>query len=676
MRQIKYYYGKCALCALTIIYAFFSVVKLLQGYGNNIIDSYGILQKSDYVEIGMLTVGALILAALVIYTLHRFHAENIIESMVAYVFMLLFFLFVIDGEIYNKTYCIIYILSVAGAVIKYMLSRKGIVFTSEYFSFRQWKMLVPTLAFFVVSIVFCIPIELYLSNPGDFQFLFWNYFWVLCIGCILIVTMTLVLSVCLLNKKQVELLSMALFAMTFMGYIQRMMLNRGMGILDGDGQEWSVFAKIINSLIWGVLLVVILCARIFYKKIGNIYAIVCIYLSLIQLVSVGYLILTGNTNSDASFKAFTKESSLEVDTGKNVIVLLLDRFDAELLENLMESDRDFTKPLQDFTFYPNATCAFARTATAIPYLLTGAEWKEGIMESDYSVYAYENGHFLSKVMEAGYDVALYTEEDYVEEPYRKGIINYDDDIEQKCDFGKTLLTMMKCSKYTSAPLVLKDKYTYYSTAINDMVDNEDIWRIDDDLIYYQDLINKGLVRKEVENKKGTFYFYHFFGTHGPTNMTEDMERAEEGSVSLEEQTRASLKVIYEYLNQLKAIDKYEDTTIIITADHGIQLDGEVYKENGVVDRVTRPTILIKHAYENNDEMKINKAPVSQAEVIPTILDSLDIDYAEFGRTLEEVQEDEERIRTYVSIWEDKYDKFTIDGDADIKESWKLVETNY
>ena len=407
-------------------------------------------------------------------------------------------------------------------------------------------------------------------------------------------------------------------------------------------------------------------------QIRKLYRIICVYLILIQLFSTGYLIVTRDIDKDSSYKAFTNKGSLEIDRGKNVIVLLMDRFDAELLEQIMQEDEEFIDPLADFVFYPNATCEFPRTNMAIPYLLTGVEWKDGIDER-YPVYAYENSDFLQQVAQNGYELAIYTNEDFVEEDYRNGILNYNEHFEQKCRFWNTFDTMMRCSKYRIAPICMKNRYVYYNSDISHLIENKNVWNIDDDYPFYQSLVEKGLSLKSDIGRIGTFYFYHFFGPHGPYNMSEEMRNVSPGSITLIEQARADLKIIYEYIRQLKELEKYDDATIIITADHGIRFDENYYYNEGVIDRTTIPLIMVKYPNSVNDKLQINETPVSQANFIPTLLEAMGIEHEKYGRTFEEVPINDTKERYYISVWNDSVYKFEIKGDARIKENWKAFD---
>lgn len=541
---------------------------------------------------------------------------------------------------------------------------------------RDWKLVLFPLLAWTISTLIYIPIELYTANPGDFQFDFSHYVFVLTVGMLMIVLCSVVTSFLLLSKKQAKFLYSILFSVVFMGYVQGMFLNKNMGVLTGDSQVWETKAVVINGIIWLVVILALVFILMKNDKVTTIVTVVSIYLCMVQMVAVVFLIFTGNTNSNAKFKAFTDKGSLEISQGNNVIVLLLDRFDIEFLENAMNINSEIAEELKDFTYYPNATCEFSRTSNAIPYLLTGTSRPRNMSELEYTEYAYSESDFLKQIQNAGYKIGLYTNEDLVPEKYRGVAENNDDDIKKQCGFFSTIFTMMECSKYRMAPLCFKDYYYYYTSVISDLIDNKEIWNIDDDYPFYEKLMEKGLSISKDTDSKGKFYFYHMFGTHGPTNLSENMKPVESGSVSMEEQTQASMNIVLEYLKQLKEIGRYEDATIIITADHGVQLDAQYYKENNVVDRTTNPVILIKESKENHDKMIVNEKPVSQSSFIPTVLEALDISYNGSDKVFDDVIEEDNSERTYESVWGDEIDIFAIKGDARIKENWELVYSNH
>lgn len=591
-----------------------------------------------------------------------------IEYSSAYFFIVSIFGFIILGKINNTTYFLMIAACYIVSVIPYWLEKKGKIAWKAELGWKDWKRTVPYFTLWFIITGISIPIELYMNNLGDFQFLFWHYVAVLLLCSVVVVSCIYLASVFLLNERQVKFITTLIFAFAIMGYIQQMILNRSLDILDGDKQVWDRRTSEINMLIWVAGIAVIFILRYKYIKMEKLYFVLSIYISLIQIVTSAFLILTGDTNNEAAFKTFTKEGSLELNENENIIVFVLDRCDTSLIYEIEDEVPDFFAPLHDFTFYPNNTCEFANTIHAVPYMLTGTKLN-GVKITEYANYAYANSDFLQKVYDSGYNIALYTDEDYVEEPYRRNILNYDDDIKQKCRPVDTFVQLLTCSKYRIAPIMMKNMYSFYNSEIDNLIDESYTWIISNDYPFYCSLVEEGLHISEKYKRKGTFYFYHFYGSHGG-DWSSDMKPVKPDSVSEAEQTKAAFKMLYEYMRQMKQLDKYDDATIIITADHGKQLSSDYYYENGIVDRTTIPVLFVKYANDAYDEITINEAPVSQEELIPTILSVMGVDYSRYGRTFQEIGINEDRKRLYES---GAGPIFEIEGDAREKENWKIVD---
>ena len=268
----------------------------------------------------------------------------------------------------------------------------------------DWKLVLFPLLAWTISTLIYIPIELYTANPGDFQFDFSYYVFVLTVGMLMIVLCSVVISFLLLSKKQAKFLYSILFSVVLMGYVQGMFLNKNMGILTGDSQVWETKTVVINSIIWLVVILALVFILMKNDKVTTIVTVVSIYLCMVQMVAVVFMIFTGNTISIAKFIGIRDKGSLEISQGNNVIVLLLDRFDIEFLENVMNINSEIAEELKDFTYYPNATCEFSRTSNAIPYLLTGTSRPRNMSELEYTEYAYSESDFLKQIQNAGYKI--------------------------------------------------------------------------------------------------------------------------------------------------------------------------------------------------------------------------------------------------------------------------------
>ena len=124
---------------------------------------------------------------------------------------------------------------------------------------------------------------------------------------------------------------------------------------------------------------------------------------------------------------------------------------------------------------------------------------------------------------------------------------------------------------------------------------------------------------------------------------------------------------------------YENATIIITADHG---QNYTYDSNraGILpyigfDYTSSPILLVKNAGETWEGIKYSNAPVTHTEMIASMINAVNSKVlGKYGRTLEEVGEDEERERIFIYMREDvPYFKNAINGDARNWANWSVIE---
>ncbi|MDE6053508.1 MAG: hypothetical protein K2G55_07070 [Lachnospiraceae bacterium] len=581
--------GRCIFYVFCLTLAALSFYNMIIGIGDETIFSgFRIARNRNVAAYVMIAVLSIAVGILFVVQMSKHKKDSYMKYASAYTFIVFLFEFIIIGKIDSMICFSSIIASDIVSIIPFFLEKKGIITQDVEFEWKDWKKLTPFTFWFLMAGI-SIPIELYMNNLGDFQFMFWHYLTVLILCSVVTLGCIYLFSVFLLNERQVNFITTLIFAFAVMAYIQQMFMNRGLNILNGDRQVWDQQTSVINTLIWVVGIAVIFLLRYKRKKIEKLYFTLSIYICLIQIVSSAFLILTGDTNNEAAFKTFTREGSLELNEKNNIIVFVLDRCDASYVYEIEEEIPDFFSPLSDFTFYPNNTCEFANTLNAVPYMLTGTKLN-GVKISDYPKYAYENSDFLQVVYDSGYNIAMYTDEDYVEEPFRKNILNYDDDIKQKCRVIDTYYQLMTCSKYRVAPITMKNMYKYGGRDIDNLINESGTWIINNDYPYYCALVENGLTISDQYKGDGTFYFYHFYGSHGG-DWSSDMKPVKTDSVSETEQTKAAFKMLYEYIRQMKQLDKYNDATIIITADHGKQLSSDYYLENGIVDRTTIPVLL-------------------------------------------------------------------------------------
>jgi hypothetical protein len=391
---------------------------------------------------------------------------------------------------------------------------------------------------------------------------------------------------------------------------------------------------------------------------------------------LGILVVRADSREINSSEGMTTKGAMELSEGNNVLVFVLDRYESSWFEEGISQNKYLQNTLSDFTYYKNSTSQFFHTIDAIPNLLTGIEWSEEVGE-DYLEYAYNNSDAIQKIYDAGYDVGIYTDEGYLSKGIKELTVNYDAEIDNTFKFIETLKTMSTTSMYKIAPFACKQWYIYYSKDINELASLDGVWNVDDDLPFYNMLINEGVrINNDVDN---TFRFYHMYGAHSPCSLSVDLKYdplAKE--VSAVEQGMASLKIVSEYLEQMKELGLYESATIIITADHGQSTLLKSDKDSGQPDAVSCPLFLVKFPNDESETMTVSNAPISQQELIPTIMSCMGLDGTGYGsgKSISEIEEDEIRERFCVNLWYGDIVQYTINGDAGDINSWNIKKAIY
>lgn len=663
----------------SINYFLMSAMKLYLGYKTeNLFESFWNIQGRTYINYGLVLAVIGVVIPICMRFIFNSVAWKIIKFFDSTMFVILFLAYFFVRKINNTVYCTVFILAFIITIVSlWRILKMDVIAVGE----REWKKsmlnLLPVVIYWVVTMVIYIPNELYLSNPDDFPMSYWYFFGMLLLGSLIMLLITLVGGRLFLLERHVPVLTTLLFSFLTIGYIQGMFLNGNMTQLDGTVQTWPMQKKVINLLIWLVLLVIICGLRYWKKeKADKIIRLVSVYLILIQVVSLGVVILTSNEKGDKKEVALTTEGLLEIGKENNVVVFVLDKFDGTIMDEILGEDSEFLEPLHDFTYYRNATSAYSPTGLGLPYLLTGTEWIEGMSMGEWFDYAYEGDTLLNAISEQNYDIGLYTITSMVSKSVMDKVSNYKAGVERKCGLQDTLDLMTQCSKYRMAPFVLKNYYQYDSSDIALLTDNGTVWTAENDYPFYKSLVEQGLQVVENKDANGTFKFIHMHGAHPPYILTEDFQhipydaRRNDGyGTDKLSQAKAAMKIVYEYIRQMKELGKYNDALIIITADHGYTDD--LHDETGKIIKTSFPIIFIKEPDDENVEIKISEAPVCTADLMPTIKKNIGIDVKE--KTCSEIEEGEERIRNFIARGSGvDADAYEINGNVRELDSWEYL----
>jgi hypothetical protein len=480
------------------------------------------------------------------------------------------------------------------------------------------------------------PLEQYLTNQSTFWFSIYDLLPVISVSFIL-AFIVLFLLIYFISPKGIGWGSTFFFGLGLALYVQGNYLFNSYGLLNGQEIDWGNYTKwgIANTAIWIVFMVApFLLLR--WKPV--ILSKVCRAISLlivgIQIATLGTLVIMtdGLSNKEATSSAYlSTDGMFEFSSKDNLVVFVLDSFNTEYFNEILEDEPDLRKQFQDFTFYDNCTSLFSTTALAVPNLLTGQPYKNEQPRRDYMEEAYSQAELYKIIHEKDYGVYAYTYNTVVSNsaPF-DNLTRAPLQISSVAEFTERLYQFVSI-KYV--PHYLK-RFAWMDTSVFHGLSKARTGYPDqyivDDVGFYQNMKKASF---QVDNREGTFHFYHLMGAHGPIIYDSNFRPVEDGD--LIDQGHGAIKIVLAHVQKLKEIGIYDNTTIMIAADHG---KGE------------HEIILLMKEKNSEKDFSISHAPLSATDLYPTLLES--VSQEDQASSIYDWQEGEFRARqSYSYPWE-------------------------
>ncbi len=534
--------------------------------------------------------------------------------------------------------------------------------------------------FLSLTVLFFAPMEVILINIRDFHFSFTNvWFFQLAVSLAAAVLMTLAFS--FLPGKPSLLFSALMTAGGLAAWIQVLFLNGNMSILTGDEAAVPGTVKIMNAAIWLAVIAVLVLAvlRLSGKKPKAAHIILRAAagaLTAMQAVALVTLVLSTDFSAHQEGYHLSGEGLFDFGKGTNVIYLVLDTADREYTETMLSEYPELQESLSGWVYYPNTVSTYSRTYPAIPYMLSGEKCWFDKEPDDYANDAFRNSAFLRTMSERGTDIRLFSSDpQLLGKEGLKYIANavFTGDERKHLDYLQLEKNLVRIALYKVMPYAAKDLFQYKLEIINlSSFDYRPFRQYLDPMIYDSLLENNGVTVSA--GKQDTFRMIHLYSAHPGAYWGSDLKRADHPSKA--ESLRGSFTFIEELIKDLKEAGIYDNTLIIVTADHGIS-DGD--REKLERDRAACPLLMVK--YPSSDQglpLAVNNAPVSHDDLFATVYAALSCPGGQAygsGTALADHAEGEERVRThYFSAIDNKTREvelveYEIDGDAYDFSNW-------
>lgn len=481
----------------------------------------------------------------------------------------------------------------------------------------------------------------------------------------------------LLKGKAFRYSITAVFALTLCGYLQSVLMNSSLGLMDGTALSISPVWMVLNLLIWAALFagcyVVLHLSRRIWRTVLRFGSVL---LAVMQLASV-FSIALGNAAPAPEMGNYclTEDGMYEYSSKENIFVFVLDRLDYAYLEGVLKEDPEFFDGMDGFTWYTNAISAYGRTQPALNHLLTGSETAFTVPKNDFYANSWhEDGKaILEDLDKLGYSSRFYTNIRYLfSDP--EYALRYADNAAPTNVLrpGVVLPKLLRLSAYRWSPMILKNLFWEDTDYYNADVYNENgqaPYEANDS--HY----GPGFLNATANRQEKSFQFYHFTGSHAPYTMKADGTHSDKDT-TVTEQTMGCFLHVFGAIERMKELGIYEDATIIITADHG-----SAYKDSEPLLKKVTIGLFYKPAGSAGTPLAYSKAPVTTDNIGATIVKAAGLsDGSAYGPALDEVPEDADITRYYYKSVAEKETwhevsvyRYAVVGDANDFANWTLVD---
>ncbi len=468
-----------------------------------------------------------------------------------------------------------------------------------------------------LSIVTCFMLFLY--APLELLFLNQDEFWydayqlIPIMFFVFVVTCTASITVFVLLRKWSQTLYRiglaAYFTVMICSYIQGNFLTGSLPLLDGSTIDWSLYkAQNIQSYILWIIVAVIV--TVIYRKgkpqfLEKMIGIVSICMTLMFCITVLTLGVSNHGFEKKLGLGMTNRNMFQMSGGQNLVILMLDAVNGYTMDEILRENPAYEDIFTDFTFYTNTMGVYPVTRNSVPFILSG-DWFENEVEfKEYEAKAYAESPLLAFLEDEGWSVGIYDPGMLVDDEQKA---RFDNVLPSQRGFTSNLLFIkwqLQLTGFRYAPYCLKP-YMFVNLKhlvwLKNPPDGETMFNATNDNFY-----NKVLTEEISYTDQKCFRFIHINGGHAPYIFNENVEEVSPEEGSYEDNLRASLTITAAYLNKLKEAGVYDNSAIIIMADHGSSTISMEYRNQ------QNPIFFAKGINENHALVR-SDAPISYVDL--------------------------------------------------------------
>jgi hypothetical protein len=569
------------------------------------------------------------------------------------------------------------------------------------------------------TVVIGTPTSIYLSNIGEFTLPLRDLTTIAAISFFGILIPSTIIVILLPHVTQKRLTSLFV-ALSVLCWFQSSIIVWQYGPLDGREIQWNRYwiNGLIDTPIWLAVLVLSVSTPAPFLKIARTVAV---FLILAQLVT-----LTAKYVKSAPERELSTVTSYSIDEKEkytfsktlNVVLIVLDAFQADIFQEIVEADKSYSATFDGFVYYRNALSASNYTELAVPGLLTGQLYDNSIPKAQFLKQSFQEWSIFHTLKQHAFIVSIFpwtgwgNESVYLHEDIATNVVRRIHTGNRGAVFteknAKEFLHLIDLSLFRCSPHFLKryihnrNNWFVYDLASRFAPQKMKQFISTDNQFEAATFLTELGRNFDVGTSERMFKYFHLKGPHRPFMVNQNLELTnqtfEYNRANYIAQAKASLRALDGLFQLLKDQGIYDTSMILVVGDHGSGITKEMYvnpDENtniAVKPNITYardfhqdksrgiPLILVKRR-SSRGKLVISDQPVSLLDVPATILNDLGLEHDQAGQSMFSVDPDSTRARQYAAInfggtksdYLSPITVYTVSGHSWSDDSWKVTQ---
>jgi hypothetical protein len=479
-------------------------------------------------------------------------------------------------------------------------------------------------------------------------------------------------------------------------YVQSALLVWDYGQFDGSGIDWTKFSSrgLIDSAVWaGIFGLVFLLRRSIVAKAAGI----SVFLLILQTVGTLRLAAASRMPWTLPDRRLELQKLFSFSAEKNVVLILLDAFQSPALAELLTTYPQMKEDFRDFIYFRNTTSSFPSTLPSVPTMLTGVPYDEKSSLRSYFEETVAQRSLPKYLSDSGFQVSLATVPGFCRffSSSQCAEARAYPRLDGPSGSEREFLELLDYSFFRAAPQSLKialydDEQWFFQRLAFEMKKKKG--GEDGSLM----LVDRLQAESSVSAAQPTFKLIHLLLPHPPMRVGANCEILPKfrkfRKESYLDQSHCATLAARKIIAELRELKIYDQSMIIISADHGVRLDlGRVTSKSDDKNsraRISRglPLLMVKPPGRSS-LFEISDAPAQLLDIPRTVTSALGLEAPFPGENALNLRPEEPRDRFYSDFafrWND-WDRaddpalrrvtphYRIHGDAWNAESWQADE---